>query len=191
MIFEIEDKLVTSEIFENNFVCDLSACKGECCVAGDSGAPVEKDEIPVMEHILPIVKKYMMQNGIAQIEKDGVAVIDYDYEYVTPLIGKIGACAFVYFDKEDVAKCAIEAAYNAGEITFQKPISCHLYPIRLSKLTNYTAINYNRWHICKPACACGNKLEVPIYKFLRTPIERKFGKEFFKQLELAAAELEK
>lgn len=191
MIFEIEDKLVSAELFEKNFVCNLNACKGECCIAGDAGAPLELDEIPILEKVYPTVKKYMTARGIEEIDNVGVSVMDEDVEHVTPLIGNKGECAFVYFDDQKIAKCAIEAAYNAGEIDFQKPISCHLYPIRISKLTNHVAVNYNRWSVCKPACKLGDELKVPVYKFLQKPIERKFGTEFYLQLEAAANELNK
>lgn len=191
MIFEIDDKLVSAELFEKNFVCNLNACKGECCIAGDAGAPLELDEIPVLKAVYPKIKKYMTAQGIEEVEKSGVYVMDEDVEHVTPLIGNKGECAFVYFDDQKIAKCAIEAAYNAGEIDFQKPVSCHLYPIRLSKLTNHVAVNYNRWSVCKPACKLGDELKVPVYKFLQKPIERKFGIEFFQQLEVAAKEFEK
>jgi hypothetical protein len=191
MIFEIDDKLVSAEIFEKNFVCNLNACKGECCIAGDAGAPVEKDEIEVMRKVYPTVKKYMTAKGIEEVDKTDVYVLDEDLEFVTPLIDGVGECAFVYFDNQKIAKCAIEAAYNAGEIDFQKPVSCHLYPIRVSNLTNHVAVNYNRWSVCKPACKLGDELKVPVYKFLQKPIERKFGKEFYQQLEIAAKEFEK
>jgi len=191
MIFEIDNKLVSSEIFEKKFVCDLNACKGECCVAGDAGAPLEKTEIKEIEKILPIVQKYMLPKGIAQVEKDGVSVLDYDEDYVTPLMDGTGACAFVFFDKNEIAKCAIEAAFLAGEVTFQKPISCHLYPIRVTKLKKHDALNYNQWSVCAPACTCGESLDVPVYKFLQKPLIRRYGTEFYQQLTIAATEFEK
>jgi hypothetical protein len=178
----VENTLISESILEKKFVCDLNACKGECCVAGDSGAPLEKDELPILDSILENVKPYMVKNGVKAIEKHGAYVIDGDGDYTTTLVSEGAECAFVFFDENKIAKCAIEQAYREGKIKWQKPISCHLYPIRISKLKNFTALNYHYWKICKPACDCGNKLDVPVYKFLKEPLIRKFGEKWYKTL---------
>lgn len=179
----IENTLVSEDLLEKKFVCDLNACKGECCVAGDSGAPLEKEEIPIMEKIWDKIKPYLPADGVKAIEKQGQYVIDEDGDYTTPLV-KGKHCAFTVFDN-GIAKCGIEQAYNDGKINWKKPISCHLYPVRITKHKNYDAVNYHQWHICKPACECGNKLNVPVYKFLKNPLIRKYGKDWYKQLEQA------
>jgi len=183
----IDDTLISEDLFDKKFVCDLNACKGACCVAGDSGAPLDKDELPKLEAVLEAVKPYMVKKGIKAIEKHGAYVIDSDGDYTTTLVSDKAECAFVYFDDKKIAKCAIEKAYEEGKIKWKKPISCHLYPIRISHHKGYEAVNYNKWDVCEPACVCGKKLDVPVYKFLKEPLIRKYGKEWFKQLEKSAA----
>ena len=179
----IDNTIVSDHLLEKKFVCDLNACKGECCVAGDSGAPLDEEEIAIMEDIWEEVKPYLPKDGVKAIEKQGVFVIDSDGDYTTPLV-KGKHCAFTIFDN-DIAKCGIEQAYYDGKISWKKPISCHLYPIRIDKFKGYDALNYHQWSICKPACECGAKLDVPVYKFLKEPLIRKYGKDWYKQLELA------
>lgn len=189
MLVEIEDKIVSTQIFERQFVCDLNACKGACCIEGDNGAPVTAEEVQIIEANLPKIKPFMRPEGIAAVEQDGVAYLDNDLEPATTLVN--GAeCAFVFFDDTGIAKCAIEKAQREGHIDFLKPISCHLYPIRTKQFQDYTALNYEKWDICEPACACGEKLEVPVYKFLKEPLVRAFGPAFFQELEIVAGELE-
>jgi hypothetical protein len=182
----IENTLISEDLLDRKFICDLNACKGACCVAGDSGAPLDKDELPVLESVLEAVKPYMVKKGVKAVEKQGAYVLDSDGDYTTTLVSEGAECAFVYFDEKKIAKCAIEKAYLEGKIKWQKPISCHLYPVRITSHKNYEAVNYHKWEICKPACECGEKLDVPVYKFLKTPLIRKFGKEWFKQLEKSA-----
>lgn len=180
----IDNTIISEHLIEKKFVCDISACKGECCVAGDSGAPLELEEIGILEDILDEVKPYVPKDGWKAIVKQGVFVIDEDGDYTTPLMnGK--HCAFTYFE-EGIAKCAIEKAYYEGKINWKKPISCHLYPVRITKYKDYEAVNYHQWDICKAACTCGTKLDVPVYKFLKEPLIRKYGEDWYKQLELAA-----
>ena len=133
----------------------------------------------------------MSQEGINAVNEEGTSVLDIDNELVTTLLPDRGACAYVYFDENKTAKCAIEKAWLDGEVDFRKPISCHLYPIRVNHYKEFDAINYHEWEVCKPACKCGDKLDVKVYKFLKEPIIRKFGESFFKQLELADSWLEK
>jgi hypothetical protein len=183
----IDKTLISEDVFEKKFVCDLNACKGACCVAGDSGAPLDKDELRLLDSVVEKVKPYMAPKGIKAIKKHGAYVIDSDGDYTTTLVSDGAECAFVYFDETNTAKCAIEKAYYDGAISWKKPISCHLYPIRISKFKGYDAVNYNTWDVCKPACECGKKLDVPVYKFLKEPLIRKYGKDWFRKLEKAAS----
>lgn len=175
--------LISEDIFDKKFVCDLNACKGECCVSGDSGAPLNKKELKTLDKIYPEVKPYMNAKGIAAVEKQGTYVLDSDGDYTTTLVSEGAECAFVYFDEKNIAKCAIEKAYMDGKTDWKKPISCHLYPIRISEYKEYDAVNYHSWHICKPACECGQQLNVPVFKFLRDPLIRKYGENWYEELE--------
>jgi hypothetical protein len=187
-MISIDKTILSDELFEEKFVCDLNACKGECCIIGESGAPLDLDELPLIEGVLDKVKPYLNKKGLKAIEKHGPYVLDSDGDYTTTLVGKEKECAFVVFDENKIAKCAIEMAHKDGVIDWQKPISCHLYPIRITPRKNYDALNYHRWNICKDACACGLKLNVPVYKFLQTPLTRKYGKAWFKKVEKAYQE---
>jgi hypothetical protein len=181
----IDNTLISEDIIEKQFVCDLNACKGACCVKGDYGAPLEKDELQILDKIYDEVKPYLREEGIKAIEKQGKYLLYETKEWVTPL-AKGKACAYVYFENE-TAKCAIEKAYYDGKIDFKKPISCHLYPIRISKQKNgFEALNYDRWSVCKAACKLGDSLKVPVFKFLKESLTRKYGEEWYKQLEIAA-----
>ncbi len=186
----IGETLVSEEIIEKSFVCDLHACKGACCVKGDYGAPLETDELPIMDKIYDTVKPYLTEKGIKAIEKQGRYIQYEKKEWVTPLISG-RECAYTVFEN-GIAKCAIEKAYYDGKIDFKKPVSCHLYPIRINKMKNTVeAVNYDRWSICKPACKLGDSLKVPLYKFLKESLVRKYGEDWYKQLELVAAQLVK
>lgn len=180
----IDDILISDDVLQKKFVCDLNACKGACCVEGDSGAPLEDEETGILDDIYEDVKPYLRKEGIAAIEKQGRYTIDSDGDLVTPLI-KGKECAYVIFDEKNTALCGIEKAYLDGKISWKKPISCHLFPIRIAKLSTGEAINYQEIDICKPACKCGKKLDVSVYKFLKEPLIRKYGEEFFEQLTTA------
>ncbi len=183
-MIEIEKTLVSEEIFEEHFACDLSACKGACCVLGDSGAPLEANELDILDEIYDEVKPYLTPGGIKALEAQGTFVMEQDGSFSTPLIeGK--ECAYTIFDDKDVALCGIEKAWRDGKVSWKKPISCELYPIRIAKLYEHEALNYHRWHICKPACDCGAKLKLPVYRFLKDAITRKYGTEYFSMLEAA------
>lgn len=188
-MIEIDKTIVSTQLLEKKFVCDLTACKGACCVHGVSGAPLDKEEIPLIEKALDKIKPYMTPAGIKAVEEQGVSVVDEDGEDTTPLV-KGKECAFVYFENK-IALCAIEKAYKEGKIKNIKPISCHLYPVRINKYKAFDAVNYHQWSICKPACKCGEKLDVPVYKFLKAPLIRKYGEKWYKQLETAARLFEK
>ena len=185
----VGNALVSEEILSEKFVCDLGACKGECCIAGVSGAPLEKDEVEILEKNLSKIKPYMTPSGIEAVNEHGVYVIDSDRDVTTPLV-KGKECAFVYWEK-NIALCAIEKAHKEGKIKYKKPISCHLYPIRIEKKRGVERVEYSRWNICKPACKCGTSLNVPVYKFLKDPLIRKYGKDWYMQLSLAAEMKEK
>lgn len=190
MLIEVKDKIVSTRIFEEKFVCDLNACKGQCCIDGDSGAPLTIEEVSIMEDEFEHITPYMRKEGIKAVNQQGVFYMDEDNEPVTTLVN--GAeCAFVYFDETGITKCAIEKAYKEGKTTFYKPISCHLYPIRVKQYHDFKALNYDEWPICKPACECGNKLDVKVFKFLKEPIIRAFGEDFYQELEIVNEELEK
>ena len=178
---EIEDKIVSDDLFEEYFCCDLASCKGICCVEGDAGAPLETEDIERIDADIETIRRYMTEEGRAAIDEQGIFVIDEDGDFVTPLID--GAeCAYSY-RKGDVTLCAIERAARDGAIDYLKPISCHLYPIRLTKIGDMTALNYHRWNICRDAVACGKKSGVKVYRALKEPIIRAFGEEIFGHLE--------
>jgi len=187
---QIDDKIIAFEVFEKQFVCDLSACKGACCVEGDAGAPLELREVNILEETYEKVKPYMRKSGVESIEENGFYVIDGDGDYTTPLVNN-SECAFVSFDKDGTAKCSIEQAYNDGHIKFKKPISCHLFPVRVKQYKDFEALNYEEIKICKPACDCGEKLKVPVFRFLKEPLVRKYGVNWYDELCEVAAELEK
>lgn len=187
-MIQIEDKLISEDIFAEEFVCNLSKCKGACCVEGDIGAPLEKGEAEILEDIYEKIKPYLTEEGIEAIEEQGKWEIDpMDGEYVTPMV-KGRECAYVTFDENGITKCGIEKAYEDGAVNWQKPISCHLYPIRVKEYSAFTALNYHEWPICSDACELGKELQVPVYKFLKTPLIRKYGEEFYEILSEAAEE---
>lgn len=179
-------------VAEAQFVCDLTKCKGGCCEDGDAGAPLETDELEILNEIYDIVKPYLTKEGIRWIEKHGRYLYDREFGWVTPTIeGKM--CVYGFRDENGVIKCGIEQAYRDGKIGFKKPISCHLYPITLQKgkRGDYDRVNYEpRESLCKPACSLGKKLKVPVYQFLKEPIIRKFGEEFYNALDAVAKKLE-
>lgn len=178
---QIEDKIISFDVFEKKFVCDLSACKGACCVDGESGAPLNDDELVVLNDVYEKIKPYMRKEGINAIEKQGIYVLDSDGDTTTTLVDN-KECAFVYYDNNFTAKCSIEQAYNDGKVDFKKPISCHLFPIRIKVYKDFDAVNYESINICKPACDCGEKLKVPVFKFLKEPLIRKYGEQWYSQV---------
>jgi hypothetical protein len=184
----IDNIFVDPKLFEKKFVCNLSACKGACCVEGTSGAPLTEAEADIMDEVYEEVKPFLRKEGIDAIEKQGAFEVDFDRELVTPLVnGK--ECAYTVFDADGTAKCGIELAHRAGATKFKKPISCELYPIREHKVGSKTAISFNHWEICTPAHSCGADLNVKVYRFLKSPIIRRFGDDFFKKLEVADKQL--
>ena len=189
-MIQIEDIVVSSDILTEKFICNLEACQGECCIEGDAGAPVEKNEVAELEKVLPVVWDELSPEAQAVIKKQGVVYTDQDGDLVTSIVGNKN-CVFTCYDEKGCCYCAIEKAYREGKCNFYKPISCHLYPIRIENYGPYTAVNYHRWDVCKAAVLLGKKENLPVYKFLKEPLVRKFGEEWYKELEVAAEELKK
>ena len=181
-MIEIDKTILSSEIVSTSFVCDIKACKGACCVEGDAGAPLEEKELSILDDEFSNIKPFLRKEGIEAIRKQGKYQIDVDGDYVTPLVNE-KECAYVIFEEDGISKCGIEKAYENGVTSFKKPISCHLYPIRVSKYKKFTAINYHEWEICKPAKIYGEQNEISLIKFLKEPLIRKFGKEWYNKLE--------
>lgn len=185
----VQDKFISLDVIEEQFLCNLSACKGACCWEGDFGAPLEAKELDKLVEIYEDVKAFLLPEAIKQIEDIGLyAYYEEAKEYGTTLMPS-GACVFMTREKNGTAKCGIEQAYKAGATDFYKPISCHLYPIRIHKNegVNFEALNYDRWDICSAACELGKKEQLPVYKFLKDAIVRKYGEAFYAELEAAAA----
>lgn len=188
-MFAIGKTIVSEEILQKEFVCNLSACKGACCVDGDAGAPLEEDEALILKDIFPKIKPFLRKEAIATIEAQGTHVVGEEGGLETPLLN--GAeCAYVIFDGK-TALCGIEQAYNQGIISWKKPVSCHLYPVRIQQYSEFSAVNYHQWHICSDACSLGKELQVPIYQFVKEALIRKFGPEWYQELELVAEEWKK
>ncbi len=187
----IDDVLISEDVIEEQFICNLKACKGACCWEGDFGAPIEEEERYTLERIYEEVKPFLSPRGRAVIEQEGpYAYYEDNDSYGTPLIDG-GACAYMTYDEKGIAKCGIEQAYNAGKTDFKKPISCHLYPIRVKvdERVGLQALNYDRWDICSAACTLGRQHQMPVYRFLKEAIIRKYGADFFEQLDAAAKAL--
>ena len=174
--------LVSEELIDKCFCCDLEQCKGLCCVEGDLGAPVAPDEVAELEEYYPNFQKYMTEEGVAVVEDGGTLVFNGGDSFDTPLMESNDACAFSYIEN-GIAKCAIEKCFLNQEIPFRKPISCYLYPIRISRVGDYDALNYDHWSVCKTAVENGNRLEIPVYRFLKEPLIAKYGEEWFEELE--------
>ena len=183
-MFEINNILVSDEIYESKFLCDLNSCKGACCIEGDSGAPLDEDECLKLDEIFEKIKPYMRPEGIKAIELEGTFQIDQDDDLVTPLINN-RECAYVYFAEDGGTRCAIEAAYNDGNINWKKPISCELFPVRVTEYSTFTAVNVQLLDICQCACSLGKTFEMPVYKFLKEPLVKRFGKSWYKKMEEA------
>jgi len=191
-IIEIDDCLVSEEILTEYFACDYEKCKGCCCVIGDSGAPMEECEAGAIEKNYPIFSPIMTEAGRAAVASKGFFEIDMDGDMVTPLVPGSEECAYTIFDEEGNCFCSMERCWFQGKGDFRKPISCWLYPIRITTLRNgMRALNLHRWHICQDAFAKGNKEKVRVYEFLREPIERYFGEDFYQALCEAAKMLNK
>ena len=184
-MFQIGKSIISDELFETKFVCNLNACKGMCCVEGDSGAPLLEEEKKILDRIYPDIKNYLTPEGIQAIEQQGKYVIDKEGELTTPLV-KDKECAYVIQDGNGTYLCGIEKAYRDKKIDWPKPVSCHLYPVRVKEFPEFQSVNYNEWDICSSACKLGEELQVPLYKFLREPLIRRFGEDWYEQMEVIA-----
>lgn len=186
-MFQLGKTIVSEEIIENEFVCNLSACKGACCVDGNAGAPLENKETGVLLEIYGKIKPFLRPEGVEAIEEQGAFVKGEDGEWETPLVDG-SECAYVVFSENGTAKCGIEEAYEQGAVKWKKPVSCHLYPVRVREYSELTAVNYHKWEICDPACSLGEELKVPIYRFVKEALIRKFGAAWYSELEQVARE---
>lgn len=187
----IQEILVSEAILKEHFVCHLDRCKGACCIGGDFGAPIDDDEVPILTQEFERIKPYMDPSGIAAVEEHGVYQLFDDTNYKGVTLREDTACAFVRIDDKGIAHCTIEEAWKDGATTFRKPISCHLYPIRVKRSQDgeFHALNYDRWKLCSPACAYGKELRVPLYQFVREAIVRRYGQEFYDELDAVARDL--
>lgn len=188
----IQDKIVSDELVEEQFLCNLDACKGACCWEGDAGAPLEGDELDILDSIYPAVRPFLSPAGQAAVSRQGRYTFDEDdHTFRTPLIDG-GPCAYMTFDGQGVAQCGIEKAWQAGVVSFKKPISCHLYPVRvtMNPKVGFEALNYERWDICAAACDKGKAAQLPIYRFVKDALIRKYGADFYAELDYYAQQLE-
>lgn len=186
-MLEIGRTIVSLDIIEKKFLCDLLKCKGACCVEGDSGAPVTIEEAAEIQEVYREVKHYIPESHQEEVNKQGYAVIDMDGDLVTPLVNN-RQCVYS-FEERGILKCGIEKAYLEGKIPFRKPISCHLFPIRITEYKRFDAVNYQQIDICKPGRECGKSEKLPLYVFLKEPLTRKYGDEWYEQLVFAAENL--
>lgn len=190
MMFHIGDTIVSLDVLEKEFCCDLDACKGCCCIEGDAGAPLTEKEENKIREILPLLKPLMRKEAREVVEEKGISYLDPTGERVTQIVdGK--DCVFARTDQQGWCYCVIEKLFNAGKIDFRKPLSCYLYPIRLTEHPTFTAVEYHRWDICHHARQCGKKLHLPIYKFLKQPLIERFGEDWYNELCLVAEEWRK
>ena len=189
-MIHIDDTLVSLDLIERSFLCDLSHCKGQCCVEGDSGAPLEPGEEEELKRVLPEIWNDLLPEARTVIQSQGVAYTDSDGDRVTSIVGDKN-CVFTCYDTDGVCKCAIEKAYREGRVSFYKPISCHLYPVRITQYKTFQAVNYHRWDVCKAAELLGKKEQVPVYQFLKEPLIRKFGQAWYDALDECAQEWKK
>lgn len=187
---EIQNTLISLDLFREKFCCDLNACGGACCIEGDAGAPVKEEEIAELETAAETVLDELSADAQAVIKAQGVVYIDRDGDFVTSIVdGK--DCVFTCRNEHGHCLCALERAYRAERIPFKKPVSCSLYPVRLSTVGGMTAVNYHRWEVCRPAVELGRKLDIPVYKFLKEPLIQAFGKEWWDECDIVAEELKK
>ena len=189
-MIQIDNTLVSLDIVERKFLCDLSKCKGICCVEGDSGAPLLEEEVAELEKALPVIWDDLSPEAQDVIREQGVAYRDEDGDLVTSIVnGK--DCVFTCYDADGTCKCAIEEAFRAGKLAFYKPVSCHLYPIRVTDYGTFYALNYHRWNVCKAAELMGEQANLPVFRFLKEPLIRRFGQAWYDTLETVATEWEK
>lgn len=187
-MIQIDDVIVSLDVLEERFCCNLEACKGECCIEGDAGAPVELDEVAELEEVLDVIWDGLSPEAQAVINKQGVVYTDCDGDLVTSIVNNKD-CVFTCYDEKGGCYCAIEKAYREGKTKFYKPVSCHLYPIRVKDFGQFKGVNYHRWDVCKAAVLLGKKLDLRVYEFLKEPLIRKFGQAWYDELEDCVREL--
>lgn len=187
-LISIDNILISDDIVEEQFVCDLSSCKGGCCEDGDAGAPLTDEELDEVKNAFEKIIHLMPPDGLKEVERNGLYRYDREFGWVTPTVDdKI--CAYGFKDEKGIIKCSFEEAYNQGLIPWKKPISCHLYPIKRSKsrFSAHELLNYDpREGMCSPACALGKELKVPVYKFLKAALVRAYGESFYEALDQVA-----
>ena len=187
-MIQIGNTLVSDDLLTEAFVCDLNACKGACCVEGEYGAPLTQDEADELAHLQDQIAPYLSDEGKATIADQGAWITGEDGELETPLM-PTGHCAYVIEDADKKLKCGLETVHQEGVLSFKKPLSCHLYPVRAQQYSSFEAVNYHQWDICGAACALGSSLKVKVYVFVKEALVRKFGEEWYAALEKAGAEL--
>jgi len=179
-MIRLDNTLLSDDLRDVHFCCDLQQCKGACCVEGDAGAPLEEEEISLLEDYIETIKLFMVPKRIREVEKTGIFDYDAEGKFVTPLVNG-NECCYVYLEA-GIARCAIEKAFQEKAIPFPKPLSCHLYPVRIKQLRDHEAVNYHKWHICNKALENGMKLKTPLYRFLEEALIRKYGKSWYNRL---------
>ena len=178
----LQNTVISDDLKDKFFVCNLDKCKGACCVEGDLGAPLEEEELQILADNYEIIKPYLSEAGRQAIAEQGLYIKDWEDDFSTTTIGN-RECAYAIYDDNLSLKCGIEQAYLDGKISWKKPISCHLYPIRITKYDGFEALNYDKWQICNPACGFGAELGVRVYQFLKEPLIRKYGPDWYQELE--------
>lgn len=182
----LQNTVVSDDLKDKFFVCNLEKCKGACCVEGDLGAPLEEGELTILAENYEAIKPYLSAAGVQAIEEQGLYIKDWEGDFSTTTIGN-RECAYAIYDDNLTLKCGIEQAYLDGKINWKKPISCHLYPIRITKYDGFEALNYDKWQICNAACSFGQDLGVRVYQFLKEPLVRKYGEDWYQELEKLVA----
>ncbi len=186
-MLSIGKAILSADIFNTKFSCDLDKCKGCCCYHGDSGAPLTEEEGKILEDVLPVIRDSLRPEGLKAIEEKGSSEVDGDGDLVTPLIGK-AECAYAIVE-DGLYICTIERAWQEGKIEFQKPLSCHLFPVRIKGYAEFDAVNYEEWKICRPALEKGINEDINLYHFLRDALIRVYGGDWYKEVEIAASEI--
>lgn len=187
---QIDDVVVSLDFFREKFCCNLEACQGSCCIEGDAGAPLQKEEVLCLEEVLPLIEEQLSAAAREVIARQGVCYVDEEGDLVTSIVhGK--DCVFTGYDEKRGCYCLIERAHREGKTSFRKPVSCFLYPARLKEYAGFRALNYHRWKICKAAVLLGNQANIPLFRFLKEPLISKFGEAWYRELESVGEELKK
>ena len=185
-MFQLGVTLVSEDLLKEHFACDLSQCKGACCVEGEAGAPLSAEEVQQLAKDYDAIAPFLNEAGRKAIAAQGTSIVAKDKSLETPLVDG-AACAYATFDERGWAHCGIEQAHQAGAVDWKKPISCHLYPVRVKDYSVFTAVNYHRWQICSAGCANGKQMQMPLYRFVAEALQKKFGADWFAELERVAS----